>query len=140
VVAVVVVIFTVRNDRLEVLLIKRSAEPEKGRWALPGGLLLEGEGLDAAASRKLVEETGVHDVYLEQLYTFADLDPLATEGSVAVSYFAHRSRGWRRARSGCRAGTAWMSGPTSLSQTGRFSTMPWSGCATSCSTATSPTA
>ena len=87
-VAVVVVIFTVRNDRLEVLLIRRSAEPEKGLWALPGGLLLDGEGLDAAASRKLVEETGVHDVYLEQLYTFADLDPAATDGSVAVSYFA----------------------------------------------------
>ncbi|HET9199524.1 MAG TPA: NUDIX domain-containing protein [Dehalococcoidia bacterium] len=87
-VAVVVVIFTVRDNRLEVLLIKRSADPQKGRWALPGGLLLEGEGLDAAASRKLVEETGVHDVYLEQLYTFADLDPAAVEGSVAVSYFA----------------------------------------------------
>jgi 8-oxo-dGTP diphosphatase len=87
-VAVVVVIFTVREDRLEVLLIKRSAEPEKGLWALPGGLLLDGEGLDAAASRKLVEETGVHDVYLEQLYTFADLDRSVREGSVAVSYFA----------------------------------------------------
>ncbi|MEX2236980.1 MAG: NUDIX domain-containing protein [Dehalococcoidia bacterium] len=87
-VAVAVVIFTVRDGSLEVLLIKRSAEPEKGKWALPGGLLLEGEGFDQAASRKLLEETGVNDVYLEQLYTFADLDPQAPEGSVAVSYFA----------------------------------------------------
>jgi 8-oxo-dGTP diphosphatase len=87
-VSVVVVILTVRDDRLEVLLIQRSADPDKGLWALPGGLLQEGEGLDAAAARKLVEETGVHDVFLEQLYSFADLDPSAEDGSVGVSYFA----------------------------------------------------
>lgn len=86
--AVVVVILTVREALLEVLLITRSAEPEKGLWALPGGLLLEGEGLDAAASRKLVEETGVEDLYLEQLFSFADLDSSQADGSVAVSYFA----------------------------------------------------
>jgi 8-oxo-dGTP diphosphatase len=86
--SVVVVILTVRDNRLEVLLIQRSADPDKGLWALPGGLLQEGEGLDAAAARKLVEETGVQDVFLEQLYSFADLDPSAEDGSVAVSYFA----------------------------------------------------
>ncbi|MPZ24620.1 MAG: NUDIX domain-containing protein [Dehalococcoidia bacterium] len=85
---VVVVIFTVRDNHPEVLLITRSADPERGLWALPGGLLLDGEGLDMAAARKLVEEAGVRDVYLEQLYSFDDLDPSAPEGSVAVSYFA----------------------------------------------------
>lgn len=84
-VAVLVVIFTVAEDRLRVLLIRRSAPPYQGWWSLPGGLLSPGEGPDEAAVRKLAEETGVADVYLEQLYTFWDLDD--REG-LAVAYFA----------------------------------------------------
>ena len=71
--AVVVVILTVVNDDLCVLLIHRGGEPYSGYWALPGGLLAEGEALDRAAARKLLDETGVQDVYLEQLYTFGEL-------------------------------------------------------------------
>ncbi|HEY8491751.1 MAG TPA: NUDIX domain-containing protein [Dehalococcoidia bacterium] len=87
-VAVLVVILTVRDGALQVLLIRRSAEPFKDQWALPGGVLDQGESLDLAAARKLVEETGVADVYLEQLYTFSGLDPRPDTGSVAVTYFA----------------------------------------------------
>ena len=50
--AVVVVIFTVIEGRLSVLLIERAADPCRGQWALPGGVLLEGESLDGAAVRK----------------------------------------------------------------------------------------
>ncbi len=85
-VAVLVVILTVSEGRLRVLLIRRSGEPHVGWWALPGGSLLPAESLAAAAARKLVEETGVSDVYLEQLYTFDGLDSEA--GAVAVAYFA----------------------------------------------------
>lgn len=84
-IAVLVVIFTVDEDRLQVLLIRRSAEPFRGCWSLPGGLLTPGETLDRAAIRKLEDETGVVDVFLEQLYTFCNLDG---RGSVAVVYFA----------------------------------------------------
>ena len=84
-VAVLVVILTVNQGRLEVLLIRRSAEPHRDSWSLPGGLLLPEETLQAAAVRKLAEETGVADVFLEQLYTFSDLDG---QSSVAVAYFA----------------------------------------------------
>jgi 8-oxo-dGTP diphosphatase len=83
-VAVLVVILTVNLGRLQVLLIHRSAEPYQGMWALPGGIPAQGESLADAASRKLLEETGVSDVYLEQLFTFDGLDASA----VAVSYFA----------------------------------------------------
>ncbi|HZU76704.1 MAG TPA: NUDIX domain-containing protein, partial [Dehalococcoidia bacterium] len=86
-VAVAVVIFTVREGRLSVLLIHRAAEPFAGRWALPGGLLLPGETLDQAAARKLTGETGVSDVYLEQLYTF-DLPPGCGGPRAVVAYFA----------------------------------------------------
>jgi 8-oxo-dGTP diphosphatase len=84
-VAVLVVIITVREGRLQVLLVRRSAEPFKDAWSLPGGLLNPGESPDDAAVRKLEDETGVTDVFLEQLYTFSDLDG---RGSIAVAYFA----------------------------------------------------
>ena len=87
-VAVVVVIFTVAEGELRVLLIRRSAAPHRGLWAIPGGLLNPGEPLVEAAVRKLVDETGVRDVYLEQLYTFNDLDDATPGGAVAVTYFA----------------------------------------------------
>jgi 8-oxo-dGTP diphosphatase len=101
-VAVVVVILTVVDDDLCVLLIKRSAQPFRDFWALPGGLLAEGESLDRAAARKLLDETGVQDVYLEQLYTFGELarapqrvagtaPPSARDGAergIAITYFA----------------------------------------------------
>jgi 8-oxo-dGTP diphosphatase len=85
-VAVLVVILTVSEGRLRVLLIHRSGEPHQGMWALPGGFPNPDETLADAASRKLGEETGVSDVYLEQLFTFDRLD--GTSSSVAVAYFA----------------------------------------------------
>lgn len=84
--AVVVVIFSVVKGQLSVLLIERAAEPAQGEWALPGGLLLPDESLDGAATRKLADETGVADVFLEQLFTFDHVP----EGQVpiVVAYFA----------------------------------------------------
>ena len=87
-VAVLVVIFTVVDGALQVLLIERSAPPAEGRWAIPGGALQHGETLEQAAVRKLAEETGVTDLFLEQLYTFGDLDPASPDGSVGVAWFA----------------------------------------------------
>jgi len=83
-----VVIFTMEDEKLKVLLIKRANEPFKGMWALPGGFLLEKEGSQEAAFRILKEKAGIKNVYLEQLYTFdgSGRDP---RGSVCtVSYFA----------------------------------------------------
>ena len=104
-VAVVLVILTVAAEELRVLLIHRSGEPYIGWWALPGGLLRPSERLVDAAARKLVEETGVADVYLEQLYTFDDLeDPGA---SVAAAYFALVDSRRVRLRTGASWQPAW---------------------------------
>jgi 8-oxo-dGTP diphosphatase len=85
-VAVVVVIFTVQQGQLSVLLIERAAPPCQGEWALPGGFLMDGESLDGAATRKLAAETGVSDVFLEQLYTFDRLGE--GRADIVVTYFA----------------------------------------------------
>jgi 8-oxo-dGTP diphosphatase len=105
-VAVIVVIFTVVDGDLRVLLIYRSAEPYRGRWAIPGGRLEPGEALVDAAVRKLVDETGVQDLYLEQLYTFSDLDDATPGGAVAVAYFAlvHHERARLAERADWRPG------------------------------------
>ncbi len=84
--AVVVVIFTVQQEHVSVLLIERAAAPCKGEWALPGGVLHARETFDGAAKRKLADETGVSDVFLEQLYTFDRLGDGAAD--VVVTYFA----------------------------------------------------
>src|SRR5262249_48763954 len=73
-VTVDVVILTLRGGRLEVLLMRRGAEPFLGSWALPGGYihLDEDADLDAAARRILREKTGVETPYLEQLQGFGN--------------------------------------------------------------------
>ena len=83
-----VVLFTVRREALQVLLVKRAAPPFRGCWALPGGFVEEGETLEAAARRELEEETGVRDVYLEQLYTFGDPGRDPRGRTVTVAYYA----------------------------------------------------
>ena len=82
------VIFTVRDQRLQVLLIQRAAPPFKDHWALPGGFVEGRETLEEAARRELAEETGLRDVYLEQLYTFGDPGRDPRGRTVTVAYFA----------------------------------------------------
>ena len=69
-VATDVVVFTIRDGRLSILLIRRANPPYQGDWALPGGFLDIDEDLDTCAARELEEETGISGLYLEQLYTF----------------------------------------------------------------------
>jgi 8-oxo-dGTP diphosphatase len=87
-VTVDVVIMTLRDDDLHVLLIKRDHVPYRGRWAIPGGFVHLNESLEAAARRELKEETGVTDVYLEQLYTFGDPRRDPRGHVISVAYIA----------------------------------------------------
>jgi len=88
IVAVDVVIFTIQNDALKILLIKRKYEPFKGQWALPGGFVRQNESLEAAAKRELKEETNVDAQYLEQLYSFGEPKRDPRGRVISITYFA----------------------------------------------------
>ena len=60
------------EESLKVMLIERDVEPYRGEWAIPGGFVRPNETLMEAANRELAEETGITDVFLEQLFTFGD--------------------------------------------------------------------
>jgi 8-oxo-dGTP diphosphatase len=81
-------IFTVNNNKLKVMLLKRAEEPFQGTWSMPGGFLLHGESLEEAAQRVLREKTGVKNVYMEQLYTFGDPQRDPRSRVITVAYFA----------------------------------------------------
>lgn len=98
-VAADMVIFTVTDQEadsyrklpekeLRILLIRRGGHPFLGKWALPGGFVRPNETTDQAAVRELREETGVDDVYLEQLYTFSDVGRDPRAWVMSCSYMA----------------------------------------------------
>jgi 8-oxo-dGTP diphosphatase len=87
-VAVDVALLSIVQDRLATLLVERTEEPFAGRWGLPGGFIRMDESLDQAAARVLERETGLGNVFLEQLYTFGAVDRDPRERVVAVAYYA----------------------------------------------------
>ncbi|OGJ21044.1 NUDIX hydrolase [Candidatus Pacearchaeota archaeon RBG_13_36_9] len=87
-VAVDIITFSIKENSLKVLLIKRGVEPFKDKWAIPGGFVRIKESLEEAAKRELEEETGVKEVYLEQLYTFGEPSRDPRGRVITVSYFA----------------------------------------------------
>jgi 8-oxo-dGTP diphosphatase len=86
--AVDCVVFGLDQEDLKVILIQRNLAPYQGKWAIPGGFVHIDESLEDAASRELREETGIEDVFLEQLYTFGEVDRDPRGRVVSVAYYA----------------------------------------------------
>jgi len=108
-------IFTIRKNRLQVLLIQRRDDPHKGKWAIPGGFVevgvghkargKQGESLEQAAERELLEETSLQrdrdQVFLEQLYTFGNPGRDPRGRVITVAYYALISpEAYRRVEAG----------------------------------------
>jgi|SRR5579859_2713210 len=87
-VTVDVVILSLQEGDLKALLIKRRNWPFEGYWAIPGGFIEMRESLEASARRELEEETGLRDLYMEQLYTFGDPDRDPRTRVITVAYLA----------------------------------------------------
>ncbi len=80
--------FNENDTELKVLLLKRKFEPSKGQWSLMGGFLQADESIDDAAQRIVLQLTGLDNVYMEQLYTFGDLNRDPGGRIISVSYFS----------------------------------------------------
>lgn len=79
-----------KNDEkeLEVLLIQRKNHPYLHHWAIPGGFVDIDESLEHAAKRELYEETGIENLYLEQLYTWGAVNRDPRMRVISTSYMA----------------------------------------------------
>jgi 8-oxo-dGTP diphosphatase len=82
------IIFGFDGNLLKVLLVKRGPNPNVDTWSLMGGWLSPCENLEQSAERILYELTGLKGVYLEQLYTFGDVNRDPIDRTVSVAYFA----------------------------------------------------
>ena len=71
-----------------ILLTRRTKEPCKGCWCLPGGFIRLDETIDMAADRVLAKETNLHNIYKEQLYTFGEIDRDPRRRVVSIAYMA----------------------------------------------------
>jgi len=85
-----VAICSIFNNEIQIPLIKRKHNPYKNCWALPGGFVDvdKDNTLEEAALRELKEETGLYDVYLEQLKTYGDKDRDPRKRIISIAYFA----------------------------------------------------
>lgn len=79
-------IFTVDNGVVKVLLIKRTNEPYKGYWALPGGCLYNNELVIDGAKRELKEKTGVSNVELSMYKIFDRVDRSPLKRMIAIAF------------------------------------------------------
>lgn len=87
-VAVDCIIFGFDGENLNILLIKRNFEPQKGEWSLMGGFIGSDETSDEAANRVLNSLTGLENIYLEQLNSYTQIDREPTARIISISYYA----------------------------------------------------
>lgn len=76
------------KKKMSILLVKRTTYPFKDKWCLPGGFVGVFEDLDEAPKRILKNETNLDNIYLEQLYTFGDVNRDPRMRIISTSYMA----------------------------------------------------
>jgi ADP-ribose pyrophosphatase YjhB (NUDIX family) len=87
-VAVDCIIFGFDGYELKILLVKRSLEPQIGKWSLMGGFVQPTENIDEAARRVLQRLSGIDKVYLEQLQAYGEPKRDPIERTISITYFS----------------------------------------------------
>ncbi len=82
------IILGFNQDELNVLLYKRKFEPLQGKWSLMGGFIKSGESIDEAASRVLIECTGIDDLFMEQVGAYGDVTRDLGERVISIAYYS----------------------------------------------------
>jgi len=100
------VVFAFFKGKAKLLLINRAKEPFKGKWALPGGFVDIDEELEDAVARELVEETGLTNVPLQQIYTFGKCGRDPRGRVITVTFMGIATKGKKRIKAGDDAAKA----------------------------------
>jgi len=79
-------IFTIDKGALKVLLLRKKTEPYKGYWILPGNILRNDETLEDNITDAVLDKTGLLSVYIEQCYTFSNIDRDPDGRVIATSF------------------------------------------------------
>lgn len=81
-------VFGFQDNELKLLLVKRSVDPYKNFWMLPGGIMGEGETLDESVSKVLFNLTGIHDVHQEEVKCYSQVDRHPIKRVMTVCFYA----------------------------------------------------
>mgnify|MGYP000395076091 CR=1 FL=1 len=81
-------IFGFQDNKLKLLLIKRSVDPYKDHWMLPGGVMGEGKTLEDAVSEVLFSLTGIKDITYEHVDVYSQVDRHPIKRVVSITYYA----------------------------------------------------
>jgi 8-oxo-dGTP diphosphatase len=100
------VVFAFSGDNWRLLLVRRGAEPFKGKWAIPGGFVEMDEELEDAAARELREETGLGNVRLRQMHTFGKCGRDPRGRQITVAFIGIAEKDIRQAKGGDDAAEA----------------------------------
>jgi 8-oxo-dGTP diphosphatase len=87
-VAVDCIIFGFDGVELKILLVQRALEPSIGKWSLMGGFVQPNENLPTAAKRVLFKNTGIDNVYLEEIASFSEPNRDPVERTLSIAFFA----------------------------------------------------
>jgi 8-oxo-dGTP diphosphatase len=93
-------VFSFFEGKAKLLLIKRSDEPFKGKWALPGGFVNIAEELDDAVARELFEEAGLSGIALEQMRTFGRCGRDPRGRQITIVFMGIATKGQNKLKAG----------------------------------------
>lgn len=100
-----VVVFSLRENQLMLLLVPCDTQT----WGLPGRMMQPDQSLETSASQEIALRTGVHEAYLEQLYTYGNPERDPQQRTVTVVYFALIPAGVFHPEAGSKEEGRWFS-------------------------------